>query len=117
MRSPRPSRLSLLTAFAALAGALATVSPATAAPPAPLLWAGEIRNATGQPSPAELVAYVRPPASQLTEGDALVPLARATAAPPAASSCGLPPMTPSGPTPTPPVGSPSWSPPSPTTAG
>jgi hypothetical protein len=79
MRSPRPSHLSLLAALAALAVALAAVSPATATPSAPLLWAGEIRNAAGQPSAAELVAYVRPPASRLSQGDALVPLARAKA--------------------------------------
>ncbi|MGH9035151.1 MAG: hypothetical protein ACRD0O_05250, partial [Acidimicrobiia bacterium] len=81
MRSLRSSGAPLFAALAALAGTIAVASPARAEPPVPLLWAGEIRNAAGQPSPAELVAYVRPPASRLTEGDTLVPLARATADP------------------------------------
>ncbi|MGH8974897.1 MAG: hypothetical protein ACRD0C_17055 [Acidimicrobiia bacterium] len=79
MRQTRSCRSSLLMLVAAIVSGTAAFSPAVADAQAPLLWAGEVRNTAGRATPADVVAYVRPPASRLTEDDALVPLARATA--------------------------------------
>lgn len=45
---------------------------------APVLWEGEIQTPAGRPAGAEVVAYVRPPASQMETGGGLVAVARTT---------------------------------------
>lgn len=78
---PSPRRLlAALVTLAALAGSVVAEPVAGASEAAaPILWEGEIRTPHGRPvTAAEVVAYVRPPASQLEPGDALVPIARTT---------------------------------------
>jgi len=63
-------------------------SPATAAEsPAPLLWAGRVVDRSGQPAPARVSAFIRPPASAIPSmgeerpAPASIPLATAEAGP------------------------------------
>lgn len=73
-----PRRLSsFFAAFVAAAGLIA-VAPATQADVLPVLWEGDVRTSAGQPTPAEVVAFIRPPALELVPGAPLVPLARTT---------------------------------------
>jgi hypothetical protein len=72
----------LVSLLAAMSGLVVGWPVAQAADAAPALWEGEIRTADGQPAHgAEVVAYARPPATQLQPGARLAPVARTTTDP------------------------------------
>lgn len=69
-----------ITALAALAATIVGVPAAGAGEfAAPVLWEGVVQTPDGQPTAAEIVAYVRNSASEMEPGNSLVRLGRATA--------------------------------------
>jgi len=78
-RSSRRLIIVLSTVTLLLAGGLAGVPAGQAADADPLLWAGVVQDADGRPaSSADVVAYARPPGSDMAAGNALVAVARTT---------------------------------------